>query len=134
MVEVAFDTSPLAQTRAGTARHIRSLLGVLEQAPGVTLHRHAFALRGRAAVPVRDLGWYLAALPVLARGADVLHCPTFRAPVSSPVPLVVTFHDLAVLRHPESFNGWTRNYSRAVLPRVARAADRIIAVSEFTAV
>jgi len=133
MVEVAFDTSPLAQTRAGTARHIRSLLGVLEQAPGVTLHRHAFALRGRAAVPVRDLGWYLAALPVLARGADVLHCPTFRAPVSSPVPLVVTFHDLAVLRHPESFNGWTRNYSRAVLPRVARAADRIIAVSEFTA-
>jgi glycosyltransferase involved in cell wall biosynthesis len=112
---------------------MRGLLGELEHTPEVRLRRLAFARRGRAAVPVRDLGWYLAALPVLARGADVLHCPTFRAPVSSPVPLVVTFHDLAVLRQPESFNTWTRNYSRALLPRVAKAADRVIAVSEFTA-
>jgi glycosyltransferase involved in cell wall biosynthesis len=133
MVEVAFDTSPLAQTRAGTARHMRGLLGELERAPDVTLHRHGFALPGRAAVPVRDLAWYFAALPMLARRADVLHCPTFRAPLSSPVPLVVTFHDLAVLRHPDSFNAWTRNYSRVFLPRVASAADRVIAVSEFTA-
>jgi glycosyltransferase involved in cell wall biosynthesis len=72
-------------------------------------------------------------LPILARGSDVLHCPTFRAPARSGIPLVVTFHDLAVLRHPEAFNRWTRSYSRAVLPRVARAADRLLAVSEFTA-
>jgi glycosyltransferase involved in cell wall biosynthesis len=133
MVEVAFDTSPLQQTRAGTARHIGGLLRELERTPDVTLRRHCFALGGRAAVPVRDLGWYLGVLPLLARGADVLHCPTFRAPVGSPVPLVVTFHDLAVLRYPETFNTWTRKYSRALLPRVARAADRVIAVSEFTA-
>jgi glycosyltransferase involved in cell wall biosynthesis len=49
------------------------------------------------------------------------------------VPLVVTFHDLAVLRYPETFNAWTRRYSRVFLPRVARAAARVIAVSEFTA-
>jgi glycosyltransferase involved in cell wall biosynthesis len=133
MVEIAFDTSPLAQTRAGTARYIRGLLGELERTPEVTLERHAFALRGRAAVPVRDLGWYLGALPLLARAADVLHCPTFRAPVRSRVPLVVTFHDLAVLRHPETFNTWTRRYSRAFIPRVAHTAARVIAVSEFTA-
>jgi glycosyltransferase involved in cell wall biosynthesis len=48
------------------------------------------------------------------------------------VPLVVTFHDLAVLRYPETFNRWTRMYSRAVLPQVAKAAQRLIAVSEFT--
>src|SRR4051812_14701865 len=133
MVKIAFDTSPLAQTKAGTARYIRGLLGELEHAAGVTLKCHAFALGGRAAVPARDLGWYLGALPLLARGADVLHCPTFRAPVRSHVPLVVTFHDLAVLRHPETFNAWTRRYSRALLPSVARAAQRLIAVSEFTA-
>ena len=133
MVEIAFDTSPLAQTRAGTARYIRGLLGELERTAEVTVERHAFALRGRAVVPVRDLGWYLGALPLLARAADVLHCPTFRAPVRSPVPLVVTFHDLAVLRHPGTFNPWTRRYSRAFLPRVAHAAARVIAVSEFTA-
>jgi glycosyltransferase involved in cell wall biosynthesis len=133
VVEIAFDTSPLAQTRAGTARYIRGLLGELDRVPELTLQRHAFALRGRAAVPVRDVGWYLGALPLIARSADVLHCPTFRAPIRARLPLVVTFHDLAVLRHPETFNAWTQRYSRALLPRVVRAAARIIAVSEFTA-
>jgi glycosyltransferase involved in cell wall biosynthesis len=132
-LEIAFDTSPLGQTRAGTARYVRGLLGELERAPELTLQRHAFALEGRAAVPFRDVGWYLGVLPVLAQRADVLHCPTFRAPVRTRVPLVVTFHDLAVLRYPETFNAWTRRYSRVFLPLVARAAARVIAVSEFTA-
>ena len=132
-MEIAFDTSPLGQTRAGTARYVRGLLAELERAPELTLQRHAFTLRSRAVVPVRDVGWYLGALPLLASRADVLHCPTFRAPVRTHVPLIVTFHDLAVLRYPETFNTWTRRYSRVFLPRVARAAARVIAVSEFTA-
>jgi glycosyltransferase involved in cell wall biosynthesis len=132
-LEIAFDTSPLGQTRAGTARYVRGLLAELERAPELTLQRHAFTLRSRAVVPVRDVGWYLGALPLLASRADVLHCPTFRAPVRTHVPLIVTFHDLAVLRYPETFNTWTRRYSRVFLPRVARAAARVIAVSEFTA-
>jgi glycosyltransferase involved in cell wall biosynthesis len=133
MLDIALDTTPLALTQAGTARYLGSLLAELEDAPQVRIERHAFDLRGRAFVPPRDVGWYLAALPWLARRADVLHCPTHRAPVRSPVPLVVTFHDLGVLRHPKAFNAWSRNYGRALLPRVARAAARIIAVSEFTA-
>jgi glycosyltransferase involved in cell wall biosynthesis len=44
----------------------------------------------------------------------------------------VTVHDLAVLRHPQWFNRWTRGYSRFAVPRVVRAAARVIAVSEFT--
>jgi glycosyltransferase involved in cell wall biosynthesis len=48
------------------------------------------------------------------------------------VPLVVTVHDLAVLRHPGAFNAWTRAYSRALVPRVVAAARLVIAVSEFT--
>jgi glycosyltransferase involved in cell wall biosynthesis len=48
------------------------------------------------------------------------------------MPLAVTVHDLAVLRHPETFNQWTRRYSRSCVPRVVRAASRVIAVSEFT--
>jgi glycosyltransferase involved in cell wall biosynthesis len=133
VLNVAVDTSPLALSRAGTARHLRGLLDGLEAEGEVVVERHSFGFPGRAAIPVRDVAWYLAALPVLARRADVLHCPTFRAPTRSPVPLVVTFHDLAVLRHPEAFNTWTRAYSRALLPRVARGASRLIAVSEFTA-
>jgi glycosyltransferase involved in cell wall biosynthesis len=132
-LRVGLDVSPLALTRAGAARYIESLLAAL---PGdeVEVRRYGFGGSGKALVPVRDVGWYLAALPVQARldRADVLHCPTHRAPVRSAVPLVVTLHDVAVLRHPELFNRWTRNYSRVVLPRVARAARRVIAASEFT--
>ena len=64
--------------------------------------------------------------------ADVLHCPTYRGPTRSRVPLVVTVHDLAIFRHPEAFNRWTRAYSPRVVPRVLAAAQRVIAVSEFT--
>jgi glycosyltransferase involved in cell wall biosynthesis len=132
-LRVGIDVSPLALTRAGTARHIRSLLAALGD-ENVELRRYALGGSSRALVPVRDLGWYLAALPVQARrdGMRVLHCPTQRAPLRSPVPLVVTLHDLAVLRHPRTFNRWTRTYSRLTLPRVVRAARRLIAVSEFT--
>jgi glycosyltransferase involved in cell wall biosynthesis len=130
---MGMDVSALALTRAGTARHIRSLLAALED-EDVEVRRYALGGSSRALVPVRDIGWYLGALPAKARldRVDVLHCPTQRAPVRSPVPLVVTFHDLAVLRHSEMFNRWTREYSRRALPRVARAATRLIAVSEFT--
>jgi glycosyltransferase involved in cell wall biosynthesis len=133
MLDVALDTSPLSQDQAGTARHLRGLLAELENLPGVRVQEHSFGAHGRAAVPLRDVGWYLGALPLLGRNADVLHCPTFRAPVRSPVPLVVTFHDLAVLRHPGAFNAWTRRYSRTLLPHIANAAARLIAVSQFTA-
>jgi len=127
------DVSALALTRAGTARHIRSLLAALAS-EDVEVRRYALGGSSRALVPVRDVGWYLAALPTraLREGMQVLHCPTQRAPVHSSVPLVVTVHDLAVLRHPEAFNRWTREYSRRALPRVVRAATRLIAVSEFT--
>jgi glycosyltransferase involved in cell wall biosynthesis len=133
-LRVGIDVSPLALSRAGTARHIRSLLDVLEHDPEIELRRYSLGGSSRVMVPVRDVGWYLATLPARARrdGLDVLHCPTQRAPTRSSVPLVVTFHDLAVLRHPETFNRWTREYSRRVLPRIATAARRIIAVSEFT--
>jgi glycosyltransferase involved in cell wall biosynthesis len=133
-LRVGIDLTPLALTRAGTARHIHSLLSVLEPEPSLELRRYSFGGRARPLVPLRDVAWYLAALPALAKRdrLDVLHCPTVRAPVKSPVPLVVTVHDLAILRHPEAFNAWTRRYTRLLQPRVLRAATRVIAVSEFT--
>ena len=132
-MRVAVDTSPLSLSRTGTARYLNGLLGALARVPDVDVRAHALRGRGRPLVPIRDLGWYLGALPLLARGSDLLHCPTFRAPVRSPRPLVVTFFDLAVLREPAAFNRWTREYSSRLLPRVAAAADRLIAISEFTA-
>jgi len=130
-MRVGLDISPLVQTQAGTARYIRGL-DQLETLSGLELKKLSFGGPGKLSTVLRDAWWYPYGLPRAARGVDVLHCPTFRGPVRSGVPVVVTVHDLAVLRHPETFNQWTRHYSRLVVPRVARAARRVIAVSEFT--
>lgn len=133
-LRVGFDVSPLRLTRAGTARHIECLTAAIEAGGGVELRRYSFGGGSRATAAARDVGWYLSGLPRAAARdrVDVLHCPTFRAPTRSRVPLVVTVHDLAVLRHPYLFNRWSREYGRRLLPAVARAADAIIAVSAFT--
>jgi glycosyltransferase involved in cell wall biosynthesis len=123
---VGIDTTPLRQTRAGTARYLNGLLSHLD----VPVKEVSFPATSRLRTVAADTLWY----PRLRiRGADVLHCPTFRGPFRSKTPLVVTVHDLAVLRHPEWFNRWTRTYSAYAVPRVVGAADRVIAVSEATA-
>jgi glycosyltransferase involved in cell wall biosynthesis len=115
----------LHQTRAGTARYLRGLLTHLD----VSVREVSFPATSRLRSAVADAFWY----PRLrADGADLLHCPSFRGPFAPEVPLVVTVHDLAVLRNPAWFNRWTRTYSRFAVPRVVRAAARVIAVSEFT--
>jgi glycosyltransferase involved in cell wall biosynthesis len=131
-VRVAFDTSPLVQTRAGTARHVRGLLAALRDRPGLELGLVSFGGPGRVASVVRDAFWYPLGLPRRARGSDLLHCPTFRGPPRARVPVVLTVHDLAILRTPEAFPRWHRLYGRAGLRRVLRAADAVVAVSEFT--
>ncbi|HEY2072579.1 MAG TPA: glycosyltransferase family 1 protein [Gaiellaceae bacterium] len=130
-MKVAVDVTPLDQTRAGTARYLGSLLPRIERE--VEVERLRGFARGKAGTLWLDLAWYPHVLPHDAKGADVLHCPTYRGPVRSRVPLVVTVHDLAVFRRPEAFPPWTRTYSRLVVPRVVRAATIVAAVSEFTA-
>jgi glycosyltransferase involved in cell wall biosynthesis len=129
-VKVALDVSPLRLTRAGSARYVHGLRDALHRR--IELRELAWGGGGRLAAVARDAGWYPLALPRAARGCDVLHCPTFRGPMTSRVPLVVTVLDLGVLRHPELFNRWNRTYSRFAVPRVLRAARRLIAISEFT--
>jgi alpha-1,3-rhamnosyl/mannosyltransferase len=128
-VELGIDVAPLARTRAGTARYLAALLAELEREDGLQVRRLAFP---GGATALGDLVWYPIGLPLRSRGLDVLHCPGIRAPFRSPIPLVVTIHDVAVLRHPETFPAWSRRYSRIALPRVVRAAARLIADSEFT--
>lgn len=132
MTRAGVDVSPLVQTRAGTARHVNGLLDALAGREGIEVSPLSFGGRGRAASVARDTWWYYAGLPRSARGLDVLHCTTFRGPLRASVPFTVTLHDLALLRHPELFPRWHRVSGRAGLGRVARAADRVLAVSEFT--
>ena len=131
-MKVGVDVSPLEQTRAGTARHVRGLLGALAGRDGLDVEPLRFRGTGRAATVARDTWWYYAGLPLAARRLDVLHCTTFRGPLRAAAPFAVTLHDLALVRHPELFPCWHRWTGRAAIGPVARAADRVLAVSEFT--
>jgi glycosyltransferase involved in cell wall biosynthesis len=127
-----FDVAPLVLDNAGTARYVRGVLGELHARDDVQVRELAWGGSGRVTAAVRDVAWYPLLLPVQARGLDVLHCTTFRAPIRASVPVVVTVHDLAAVRHPEHFTTWTRWYARTLLLPVLRAATRVLAVSEFT--
>ena len=131
-MRVGVDTSPLIQTRAGTARHVRGLLGALRDRADLDLELLSFGGTGRASSVVRDALWYSVGLSRRARGLDVLHCTTFRGPAGARIPTVLTVHDLAILRFPEAFPRWHRLYGKAGLVRVLKSADAIVAVSEFT--
>ena len=131
-MRVGVDISPLVQTRAGTARHVRGLLAALRDRPELDLELLTHGGPGRASSVVRDAYWYPVSLRRHAGALDVLHCTTFRGPSGSRVPTVLTVHDLAILRAPGAFPRWHRLYGTAGLRRVLRAADAIVAVSEFT--
>ena len=131
-MRIGIDTSPLRQTGAGTARHVNGLLGALARRDDVEVRQLAFGGPGRIASVVRDSAWYFAGLPLAARGVDILHCTTFRGPLRAPTPFTVTIHDLALVRHPDLFPRWHRTSGRLAIGPVARAAARVLAVSEFT--
>ena len=132
VLNLGIDVTPLVQTRAGTARYLNSLLRELRARDDVLVHPRSFGGGGRWWNLPRDGVWYPFLLERSVRELDVLHCPTYRGPVRGPIPRVVTVHDLAVFRHPEAFNSWSRRYGPRVIPRVLRTARRVIAVSEFT--
>jgi glycosyltransferase involved in cell wall biosynthesis len=131
-MRVGIDVAPLVLDNAGTARYVRGVLGALEGRPNIALQRLTWGGAGRLTAVARDVAWYPVGLPLQARRLDVLHCTTFRAPVKSHVPVVVTVHDLTAVRFPELFTAWTRLYARTFLLPVLRAATRVLAVSEFT--
>jgi len=131
-VNVGIDVAPLVLDNAGTARYVRGLLQGLAVREDVQVREVTWGGDGRLTAAVRDVAWYPLLLPLQARSLDLLHCTTFRAPLRSTVPVVITVHDLAVVRHPELFTTWTRAYARTLLLPVLRAARAVLAVSEFT--
>ncbi len=131
-LNVGIDVAPLVLDNAGTARYVRGLLDGLSGRSDVRAQPIGWGGSGRLTAVVRDVAWYPFGLPLRSRSLDVLHCTTFRAPLRAPVPVVVTVHDLAVVRHPELFTAWTRAYARTLLLPVLRSARRVLAVSEFT--
>ncbi len=142
-LRVALDLSATRLGRAGVARTALALADALDARPDVELLRlgtgpaPAPGSPGRRALSLRhDLAWHPrgARREARARAADVLHSPLPRGPLAAgEPPTVVTVHDLAVVRFPETLSGWNRAYTRRTLGRVVDAAAAIVAISEDTA-
>ena len=75
--------------------------------------------------------WEQAALPLMARDAELILSPANLAPLASRRNVVV-IHDLAALRHPEWYSGAYVAWQGPLLPRLARRARKVMTVSEFS--
>ncbi len=83
----------------------------------------------------RRILWEQLVLPwqLLRHGADVLFSPGFTTPICGGLPTVVTVHDLIWRTHPDNFPRSYRLFLETLIPFSARRAQRVIAVSRFTA-
>jgi len=74
----------------------------------------------------------LAAVPAAAARAsvDLLHSPANLGPVAGPFARVLTVHDVLFRSHPELLTRAMRLGTEVLLPPAARAAHRVITVSE----
>jgi glycosyltransferase involved in cell wall biosynthesis len=75
--------------------------------------------------------WEQLVLPLRSARAGALLCPANLAPLAARNTVVV-IHDAAALRHPGWYSRGYAAWQRAVLPRIARRARRLITVSEFS--
>ena len=141
---IAFDTTIAKLGHAGPSVYITNLLHALQAVLSDRLHvvssrwvaplgaQRTLGDRGRTLL--RDLWWHQAGVVRAAQraGCALLHLPADLGPIRGRFPLVLTVHDLAVLRFPQLFRPWHGRYTRFVLPRVARRARMVIAVSAAT--
>lgn len=81
----------------------------------------------------RDLGERLLWDSSIARAElDVFFAPTGIAPLVKTGPVVITIHDLLFEHEPDCFTPPLYKLLKREIPRSVEAADRIVAVSEFT--
>ena len=140
---VVVDADVLGRRRTGDETYVLNLLRELGQlAPAAGL-RVAAATRRPELVPpgverltLRTPSQELRMLWTLPRllrrvGAALVHTQ-YALPVRRPCPVVVTIHDLSFEREPETMGAKDRAVFRRVVPHAARAAARVLTVSERT--
>lgn len=151
---VGYDATAAVRQAAGIGRYARQLLAALADRSDDIRYR-LFSLTGGSvssrlppldgrfrhrSYPVSDrimnAVWQRARVPVpvqlLTGRVDVFHSPDFTLPPLAGRPSVLTIHDLAFRTVPECAFPSLRAYLEQVVPRNARRATRVIAVSEQT--
>jgi len=84
--------------------------------------------------PVTRIVWEQVALPLRSSkdGIEILHAPGYIMPLFSTLPTIVTIPDIIALKHPGLCGKRNAAYFKHFLPRSARRACRIIALSHTT--
>ncbi len=146
-MRLAVDATPLLGQRTGVGRYLEGVLGALPglpDAPEALLT--VFSLRGavpevmagtrraprRAPARLLNRMWKRAPFPpveLLTGRIDVFHAGNFVLPPVARGAGVVTVHDLAFLRYPETVDAEVALY-RDLVPRSLRRAARVVVVSE----
>jgi alpha-1,3-rhamnosyl/mannosyltransferase len=139
---VLLDADVLGRRRTGDETHVQNLLRRLPEAAGDSLRfaavtRHPELMPdGVEAIelPARSqelrMAWTLPRL--LHRLQPALAHFQHSLPLRCPSPTVVTIHDLSFERDPHMMGRLDRRVFRTVVPRSARRAARVFAVSERT--
>lgn len=81
---------------------------------------------------LRRIFWQQRILPtqLLRDGCDILHAPTYVAPLQGTVPVVLTVYDLIALSHPQFATALNRLHYGVLLPASIKRATRIIVPSK----
>ena len=119
-----------APQRRGWGRYARCLVDALNGADHHDLELDVIAAGG----PGPEVLFEQLGLPLRLRRrrAALIHVTNCFLPLIRPCPGVVTIHDLAFEEWRSDFSTPTGIKYRAVVPRAARSADRIICPSNFT--
>lgn len=143
MISVVVDANCLAWGWGGIPRYVARITAELAKQPDlrVTLLANRRGPTGKVA-GVQEANLRLKSGPLwrnayvtpwLARHRpDVFWAPETLVPLWTPVPTVVTVHDLAIVRMP-GIKPWRDRQAYRTARRTTRAAERVIAVSEDTA-
>jgi glycosyltransferase involved in cell wall biosynthesis len=142
-LHVAVDANVLEAAWGGIPKHVHRVVSELVAGGDrvdllVNLRSWESPIAGARAVPLRLRGrgvWRDLAVPLwaLRNRPDVLWAPDSLLPRRIGAPTVVTVHDLAPLIFPGSKPPSVERQFRTAIPRSARAATRVICVSEATA-
>ncbi len=152
-MRILIDYRPALRERTGVGEYahelVRAFTPLLGPADALTLFSSSWKDRLTpdllpatrvvdARVPVRllNFSWHRLRFPPvdwLAGPQDIVHALHPIAIPSRRAASVVTVHDLDFLDHPERTRAEIRRDYGALAPAHARAADRVVTVSEFTA-
>lgn len=117
------ETNLICLTNKRNHSHYRHELG---------LSCHAASVDGRNRLSRLLYQQVATALVARRTNADVLFCPVYLAPILPTVPMVVVIHDANFHDIPDSMPLGVRLTHGLMMPLAARAAARIVTVSQFS--